>query len=127
MKLRIKGHLFHCGRCRKSYSHPLGHVCVTRLDRKPRTGKVTLAPEVTATCTRCRKPLGNPLTHTCTTRTDFGARRKAAAKAGKPARPEHRYEACRDEDCHRTACTAYRAGYDAGWPDGYATGRAEAQ
>lgn len=128
MKLRIKGSLFHCGRCGKRYSSPLGHVCVTRLDRKPRTGKTRLAPVLAATCGRCRKPLGNPLTHTCTTRTDFKARRKAAAKAApagsRPARPVHRYEGCSDEACPRIPCTAYREGYDSGYRNGYAAGHA---
>jgi hypothetical protein len=122
VKLRIKGSLFHCGRCGKRYSNPLGHVCVTRLDRKARTGKTTLDPKAAATCARCRKPLGNPLTHTCTVKTDFRARRKAAAKASKPARPQHRYEACRDEDCHRTGCTAYREGRELGYYEGWNAG-----
>ena len=32
--MKIKGALFRCGRCRKTYSNPFGHVCVTRLDRQ---------------------------------------------------------------------------------------------
>ena len=135
MKLRIKGSLFHCGRCGRSHSNPLGHVCVTRLDRRERKGGTTLAPKLAVAaaskCGRCGKPLGNPLTHTCVTadfkqrKADFRQRQAAARKA---ARPAHRYEECRDEDCQRTACAAYRqgseeghaAGYEQGFPDGIA-------
>jgi hypothetical protein len=133
MKLKVRGALFHCGRCGKSYSNPFGHECVSRMDR--RGGKTTLSPKVSTSlgkCPKCRKPLGNPLTHTCTVRTDFKARTakarkdEAAAKraAARKARPEHRYEACRDEDCKRIPCTAYkegdREGYDRGFPAGVA-------
>ncbi len=129
MKLRIKGSLFHCGRCGRAHSNPLGHVCVTRLDRRERKGGTRLAPSVSVSagkCSQCGKPLGNPLTHTCIVKTDFRERQAAAKK--KAARPVHRYEACTDEDCQRTACLAYRqgseeghaAGYEQGFPDGIA-------
>ena len=143
MKLRVKGSLFHCGACRKSYSNPFGHVCVTRLDRPAPTGRTRLAPTVgvsAGTCPRCGKPRGNPATHVCTVRTDFkrrkadtgkqeaaGKRRQAASlrKIGRarqqPARPQpHTYQACRDEDCPRAACTAYRDGRATGYEEGYA-------
>ena len=130
MKLTLGGALFHCGRCRKSYSNPFGHVCVERLDRAPRTGRTRLAPKVTAstgTCPGCGKPRGNPLTHTCTVKTDFRKRRAASAKAARPtkaARPVHLYETCQDEECMRIPCMAYREGrregYDEGFPDGIA-------
>ena len=31
-------------------------------------------------------------------------------KPARPARPAHDYRRCRDRDCERTACTAYRDG-----------------
>lgn len=153
MKLRLKGSLFHCGRCGKSYSSPFGHVCATRLDRKPRAGKTRLAPKLTAsagTCPRCRKPIGNPLGHTCTVKTDFKRRTAAASKQDKadrraqaaslakvkrarerPSRPRHRYETCQDGDCQRVACAAFKqgrqAGYEDGYPDGYDDGYAAGQ
>ena len=50
------------------------------------------------------------------------------------ARQQHHYRTCRDQDCPRLACQAYREGrqdgwhdgYDAGWPEGYAAGAASA-
>jgi hypothetical protein len=120
VKLKIKGALFHCGRCRKSYSNPFGHVCITRLDRKAPAGKTKLAPKVTATagkCGTCGKPRG--LLHTCTVKTDFKQRRAAAKKA---ARPAHLYEACRDTDCQRPACRAFKEGRDEGREEGHREG-----
>jgi hypothetical protein len=41
----------------------------------------------------------------------------------------HRYTSCRDRDCERLPCLAYREGYsdghEDGWAEGYAAGRAE--
>lgn len=147
MKLKIGGALFRCGRCRKAYSNPFGHVCVTRLDRRAPAGKTKLAPRVTAsagTCPTCHKALGNPLTHTCTVRTDFrrrtaGARKQQARekravnkaataarrKRERASRPQHRYETCRDQDCERIGCQAFRQGRDEGYRDGYADGWSE--
>ena len=129
MKLRIKGALFHCGRCGKSYSNPFGHVCVTRLDRAPRTGRARLALKVTVSagkCPKCHRAMGNPLPHTCTTRTDFrkrlAAQKKADAAARRKARPAHLYEACQDADCQRLACRAWKEGRQEGDREGYERG-----
>lgn len=131
MKLKLRGALFHCGRCRKRYSNPFGHECIAPLGRRP--GKTTFRPSASATCRSCGKPYGNPLTHTCTVRTDFKRRtrrlKKDARAAARTARPEHPTPgACRDRDCKRAACAAYREGrqdgyregYDEGFPDGIA-------
>jgi flagellar biosynthesis/type III secretory pathway protein FliH len=44
------------------------------------------------------------------------------------ARTQHRYQACRDEECQRFACRVYkegyRAGYDVGEAEGYQKGHA---
>jgi hypothetical protein len=125
VKVKIRGALFHCGTCRKDYSNPFGHICVSRMGRA--AGRTKLKPSLSAKCQKCHKPLGNPLTHTCTTRTDFKRRtakaRKDAAAAKKKARPEHpRPSACRDEDCKRTGCVAYRDGREDGYHDGYDVG-----
>jgi hypothetical protein len=37
-------------------------------------------------------------------------------------RTQHRYQACRDEDCQRFACRVYREGYEAGYGAGHAAG-----
>jgi hypothetical protein len=41
------------------------------------------------------------------------------------ARPQHRYQTCRDEDCQRFACRVYREGYAAGYGAGHAAGEAK--
>jgi transcription elongation factor Elf1 len=124
VKLTVKGALFRCGRCGKSYSNPFGHVCVTRLDRKERKGGTRLAPKVTASagnCPGCGKPRGNALSHTCTVKTDF-KKRRAIAKKTAAASQAHLYEACRDKDCQRVACRAYKEGREEGYQEGYQHG-----
>ena len=109
MKVKIRGALFRCGTCRKSYSNPLGHVCVSRMGRA--AGRTKLKPSLSAKCQQCRKPLGNPLTHTCTTRTDFkrrtakakkeaAAAKRAAARKARPelAEPDSDAEGDRDDE-----------------------------
>jgi hypothetical protein len=125
VKVKIRGALFHCGTCRKDYSNPFGHICVSRMGRT--AGRTTLKPSLSAKCQKCRKDLGNPLTHTCTVKTDFKRRtakaKKEAAAAKRKARPEHpRPSACRDAACKRAGCVAYREGYGNGRYDGYAEG-----
>ena len=126
MKLKVNAALFHCRRCRKSYSSPLGHVCVTR-NAAARGGR--LAPKVTVdrTCA-CGKPAGNPLTHVCAPKSDFrrqlAASKKAAAKSSASAKPKHLYQSCRDDDCERVACEAFREGRAEGYRDGYDEGSA---
>jgi flagellar biosynthesis/type III secretory pathway protein FliH len=41
------------------------------------------------------------------------------------ATPQHRYQACRDRDCERIACAAWREGREEGYTDGHAEGFAE--
>jgi hypothetical protein len=120
MKISIR--LVTCGRCGKPKGNPLTHVCVTRLDRRPRTVRTRLRPKlsVTTRCPKCRRSYTNPLTHVCTVKTDF--RRRLAASRKKPAarKAAHRYESCRDRDCERLACVAYRDGYEEGYELGAA-------
>jgi hypothetical protein len=42
------------------------------------------------------------------------------------ATAQHRYQACRDRDCERTACTAWREAYEEGFAEGFAAGAAAA-
>lgn len=125
MKVKLRGALFHCGTCRKDFSNPFGHRCVSPMGRA--AGRTKLKPSLSASCPKCRKPLGNPLTHTCTTRTDFRRRtakaKKDTAAAKRKTRPEHpRPAACRDGDCKRTGCVAYREGREDGYRDGFEDG-----
>jgi hypothetical protein len=128
-KPSVSAGLVKCGRCGKRYNNPLTHVCVARMDRK--TKPTRLKPQVRATliqCGKCGKSYTNPLTHTCVTRLTrkqkniLAKRRKPAPKpARKPAaKPAHNYRVCRDSDCHRPPCQAYREGYDDGLRDGAA-------
>jgi hypothetical protein len=41
-----------------------------------------------------------------------------------PRNGGHDYRRCRDEDCPRITCVAFRDGYDAGFDDGYGAGHA---
>jgi hypothetical protein len=132
VRLKLQDALFRCGRCHQRYSNPLGHVCVTRLDRKARDGRTTVAPKAGlsfGTCGTCGKPLGNPFTHTCRPRPDFKRRaakaRKDAAAAKRQARPEHPPpSACRDADCARAACVAFRDRRQYGYEEGFIDGQA---
>ena len=162
VKLRFSGQLFRCGRCRKSYSNPLGHVRVS----SRRTGRRRLKPRARlslAVCGNCGKEYSNPLGHVCVVKSGL-RKRKAAAKrsaatearrekaraararevaarrkrreketaarqarraredearrrrkaAERPAAPgngrAHDWRNCRDHDCERPACEAYREG-----------------
>jgi hypothetical protein len=109
-----------CGRCGGRYRNPLTHVCATRLDKPRRARKSTAEVSASLTCSRCGKSYANPLTHVCTVKTDFRRRSAAAGKAkARAAKRTHpRPSACRDRDCERAACAAYR--------DGFADGAASA-
>ena len=45
---------------------------------------------------------------------------KASARTARPQHPEP--GACREEDCQRAACRAYRDGREYGYQDGFAEG-----
>jgi len=127
MKLAARFALFHCGRCGKDYLNPLGHMCVARMDLRTPVRRTTVAPKAVLSlgdCTTCRKPIGNPLTHVCAPKSDFRRRKAAAAKAARPARPPHLYQACRDRECERIPCVAFREGQAEGYLAGYADGSA---
>lgn len=119
MGLRIAASLLKCGQCGKRYSNPLTHVCYNPRGRGPR---LQIRPRVTADCPRCKRPVANPLAHVCTVRTDFRRRlaedkkRRAAERrrAARAARPQHDYHACKDENCRRRMCEAYREGFEDG-------------
>lgn len=123
MKVKIRGALFHCGTCRKDYSNPFGHICVSRMGRA--AGRTTLKPSLSAKCQKCRKDMGNPLTHTCTTRTDFKRRTAAAKKDAASAKrraAQHSYSGCSDKECRRTACVAYKEAAEEAYAEGYRNG-----
>jgi hypothetical protein len=134
LRLRATSPVY-CGKCGKRRG--LAHVCIVR-----RTGGRTRvkAPGVSlAPCGRCGQSYANPLTHACASKPGDFKRRKAAAErrerkrkaaearerrreaaarlraegaAGRPA--QHRYQTCRDDDCQRRACIAYKQGFENG-------------
>jgi hypothetical protein len=77
-------------------------------------------------CDTCKKTIGNPLTHTCTPKSDFKSRKRTAeqqAKAkGKRQPDRHDYQDCKDDNCKRSACVAYKTGYRRGYDDGFDDG-----
>jgi len=115
LRLRVTSPVY-CGKCGKRRG--LAHVCMVR---RP-DGRTRLkAPSVSlATCPRCGRQYANPFTHVCPPRRgDFKRRKASAAKRAKTAAPkrqapQHQYQTCRDTDCQRYACVAYRDGYDNG-------------
>lgn len=116
MGWKLSGSLIHCTRCGKPGG--LFHTCVV----KRAGGRQRWKPQasVTTKCGKCGKTYSNPLTHTCVIKTDWKKRRKAAA--AKPKRAQHSYSACRDGDCERMGCVAYKEGLEDGYEDGFADG-----
>lgn len=125
-----------CGRCGKPRG--LRHVCVSSRNRK-----ATVKAGVSfGQCPKCKKRISNPLTHTCAPRSDYKRRRAAAEKQRRAgdraqasslakvkrsrqpgrAKPKHDYQTCRDGDCQRSGCVAYKTGYKAGHQAGYEQG-----
>jgi hypothetical protein len=119
----------YCGKCGKRRG--LIHTCIVRRE----SGRTRLkAPGVMlASCPNCGRPYANPFTHVCASkRGDFGRRKAAAAKRGKAAkpklqRPAHDYQTCRDPDCRRYGCQAFRDGYDRGSADAQAMAEARSR
>jgi hypothetical protein len=125
LRIRVASPVY-CGKCGKRRG--LAHVCMVRRA----SGRTRVkAPSVSlATCPRCGKPYANPFTHACTVKTDFKRRSAAAAKRAKAAAPKHQapkhdYRTCRDTDCQRYACVAYRDGYDNGFAAAMAAAAAQ--
>lgn len=97
-----------CPKCHKRYSNPLTHTCAPKSDFKQRQR----ADEQQRKRDQAKAR-----------RKDAADRRKAAAadrraKArSRPATsqraPQHDYRTCRDDDCRRAACLAFREGIEA--------------
>jgi hypothetical protein len=121
--------LFHCGTCGRQYSNPLGHRCEQGGDFA-RRGKAEKRAQETAA--RREKAAARRAAETGARRErrlreDEGRRarrakenaaaktRKRKAAARRRGRPEHDYRNCRDADCQRVACEAYREGFENGW------------
>jgi hypothetical protein len=121
-----------CGTCGKRYTNPLTHTCTVRTDWKRRVdaAKRRRAAEEKRRKARERRDAARAR------RREAAARRRAAAAAKRkgaakpkapprPAAPQHRYQACKDEYCEKFPCRVYREGYRNGYDDGYGQGYGE--
>jgi hypothetical protein len=132
--VKIRASLVRCGTCGKPKRLGERHTCITRLDRKPRTGKTTVAPKLRVSygkCATCHKEITS-WPHTCTVRTDFRKRKAEQAKQEKADRRKARRRRdehppaseCTDEDCPRYPCVQARIAYQRGRADGDSAGHA---
>lgn len=112
-----------CGTCGKRYSNPLTHVCAPKSDFKQRKAAAGRRPKAEAARQRKREAAARKREAAKARRKAAAERRKAAAAerrkkaaakrsapARRPARPAHDYRLCRDPECPRHACKAYRDG-----------------
>lgn len=138
---KIRQHpLFHCGTCGKQYNSPFGHTCKGSSDFKRRkraaerstaaaAAKQRRAQErerVNARVAAAREAERDRARGKVTAarraeraKADARVARAKAAKAAKrpPVRPSHDYRNCRDHDCERAACEAWREAYAEGVAD----------
>jgi hypothetical protein len=109
-----------CSKCGKRMGSPLRHVCATKTDFRKRKAK---AKRDAATAKRREKRKAAAARK----RARVAERRKAAAarrRKGRqaPAKPRHDYQTCREDDCQRQACQAWREGRKEGFGEGYQEG-----
>lgn len=125
--------LFRCGSCGKSYSNPLGHSCTGGGDlakrRRRQRGSERRAAETARRQARRQKEIDG---RRARRKREDDARRARRAKENEAARarkkkaeprrgrPAHPYENCRDADCQRVACEAWREGRAFGFDEGVA-------
>jgi hypothetical protein len=131
---KVRGHpLFRCGACGKSYNSPLGHVCGNKGDfgkrrrAKQRADRAAAAKQKRAAVRKrtaervaaARKAeQGRAAARVSATRKRERARaearvaraRASGARAARRPASKHDYRNCRDHDCERAICEAYREG-----------------
>ena len=117
-----------CSSCGKPYANPLTHVCSNRGDfaKRKRAAKRKAAADKRKAETAVRQAKVRARVADVRKKEKAKAdsrvkaartRRKAPAKPRAP-RDRHEYQACRDEDCTRLACGAFREGHAQGFADG---------
>lgn len=111
-----------CKTCGKRYTNPLTHVCTVRTDFKRRKAAADRAAKRERERQRRREAAARRREKAKARRKAAADRRKAAAAerrrrarekrpAPRPARPQHDFRTCEDDDCRRYACVGYKAGY----------------
>lgn len=129
--------LFECGRCGKKHSNPLGHTCSGGGDFKRRAAAAQRAEtsrQRRADESARRKRERGRVAAARSDERAKAARRVAAARvrereradarvarakgprraAAGRSRTAHPYQSCRDQDCARPACVAFREGVEVG-------------
>ena len=97
-----------CRTCGKRYSNPLTHTCTVRTDYKRRHAAEQRRQKREAAKARRKAAAGR--------RKAAAADRRQKARGGagpRPSQPKHDYRLCRDEECTRHACVAFREGIEA--------------
>lgn len=121
---RKRGPLFTCGTCHKGYNSPFGHTCSQGGDfaarRRRETASQRRARETAAR--RARRQREDDARKARRAKENEAARARKRKAAARPARPAHEYQRCRDEDCQRIGCVAYRDGLEVGDERGHARG-----
>lgn len=105
---------------------PLRHICVTRTDFAKRKAKAKRDAATAARRQKRKAAAARKRARAAERRRQATERRRAKkrAAAAQPARPRHDYHTCREPDCQRLTCQAWREGhkegYEQGFPDGMA-------
>ena len=101
-----------CKACGKRYVNPLTHACAPKSDFKQRKAAAERQRKREAARAR-RKAAAERRKAAAAAR-----RKKARARPSAPSsRAQHDYRTCRDGECARHACAAYRDGYADGLQD----------
>jgi hypothetical protein len=134
--------LFTCGTCGKGYSSPLGHTCSGGGDLAKRRRAAGRAAAVAKRKQEAAERRARERARIAEVRKTERARarervaaarkterEKAKARAAKkrpassgPRPARHEYASCRDADCERAACEAYRDGRATGYAEGEEAG-----
>jgi hypothetical protein len=113
-----------CPKCHKRYANPLTHTCAVSTDFKRRKAAAARAEKRERERQRRRESAARRRETARARRKAAADRRRAAAAERRrkarekrraparkpPARQAHDYRLCRDEECARHACRAYRDG-----------------
>jgi hypothetical protein len=115
--------LFECGACGRRYSNPLGHACKGGggFRRKAAAEKRAQAAEKRRDemAARRQRERDRVASVRKTERARADARVARAKARRRPpvrrTRPAHPYQSCREGDCLRVACVAFRDGIEVGF------------